>query len=210
MTRISLALGAALVSVLACQKAPRQEPAAAGPAADSAPAGPAVDTPEWKIAAFTSAAPPEIGAAAAVMDWPDSTGGPMRQLRAGTNGWTCMPSTAVPAGVTTPAAAGPMCLDSIWMNWAAAWMSRTPPKVSGVGIGYMLKGDQGASNTNPFATGPTPDNAWVVAGPHIMVLTPNAAQIAALPTDPKTGGPWVMWKGTPYAHVMVPVAAGTQ
>src|SRR5262245_12579568 len=27
------------------------------------------------------------------------------------------------------------------------------------------------------------------------------------PTDPKTGGPWVMWKGTRYAHVMVPVAA---
>jgi len=27
------------------------------------------------------------------------------------------------------------------------------------------------------------------------------------PTDPKSGGPWVMWKGTPYAHVMVPVSA---
>jgi hypothetical protein len=28
----------------------------------------------------------------------------------------------------------------------------------------------------------------------------------AFPTDPKSGGPWVMWKGTPYAHLMVPVA----
>ena len=27
----------------------------------------------------------------------------------------------------------------------------------------------------------------------------------ALPTDPNNGGPWVMWKGTKYAHIMVPV-----
>jgi hypothetical protein len=25
-------------------------------------------------------------------------------------------------------------------------------------------------------------------------------------TDPSTGGPWVMWKGTPYVHIMVPVS----
>ena len=28
-----------------------------------------------------------------------------------------------------------------------------------------------------------------------------------LPTDPHSGGPWVMWRGTPYAHLMVPTAA---
>jgi len=28
----------------------------------------------------------------------------------------------------------------------------------------------------------------------------------AFSTDPKNGGPWVMWKGTPYAHLMVPVS----
>jgi hypothetical protein len=38
-----------------------------------------------------------------------------------------------------------------------------------------------------------------------MVLTPNAVQLASVSSDPSTGGPWVMWKGTPYAHVMVPV-----
>jgi hypothetical protein len=25
------------------------------------------------------------------------------------------------------------------------------------------------------------------------------------PTDPHSGGAWIMWKGTKYAHVMVPV-----
>ena len=28
----------------------------------------------------------------------------------------------------------------------------------------------------------------------------------AFPTDWRGGGPWVMGKGTPYAHVMVPVS----
>lgn len=28
---------------------------------------------------------------------------------------------------------------------------------------------------------------------------------AAFPEDPGQGGPYVMWKDTPYPHVMVPV-----
>ena len=39
-----------------------------------------------------------------------------------------------------------------------------------------------------------------------MVLYADLKLLDAYPTDPKSGGPWVMWKGTPYAHLMVPVA----
>jgi hypothetical protein len=35
--------------------------------------------------------------------------------------------------------------------------------------GWVLKGDKGASNTDPFATEPTASNQWVVSPPHIMV-----------------------------------------
>src|SRR5437016_5067683 len=59
------------------------------------------------------------------------------------------------------------------------------------------------------ATGPRPNNAWVVSPPHIMMLYQDLQMLDAFPTDPKSGGPWVMWKGTPYAHLMVPVS-GTQ
>ncbi len=38
-----------------------------------------------------------------------------------------------------------------------------------------------------------------------MLLVPDAASLDAIPTDHHSGGPFVMWKGTPYAHVMVPV-----
>ncbi len=122
--------------------------------------------------------------------------GPTKQLRAGTNGWVCY-----------PLGDGPMCLDKQWQKWMAAWISKGEPQIDGTGIGYMLRGDTGSSNTDPFAMKPTQDNHWVVAPPHVMVLYQDPKMLDAFPTDPKSGGPWVMWKGTPYAHVMVPVSA---
>ena len=148
------------------------------------------------IAKAVSAAPPEIGNHATVMGvGPD---GQMKQLRAGTNGWMCM--------VDPPG--NPMCLDKEWQAWADAWMhKKDPPQPKAVGVAYMLQGDNGASNTDPYATQPTPDNQWVVSGPHIMILSTDRSQLDAFPTDPHTGGPWVMWKNTKYAHIMVPTAA---
>lgn len=67
----------------------------------------------------------------------------------------------------------------------------------------MLAGDSGASNSDPYATEETDD--WVVVGAHLMIIVPDASMLEGIPTDPENGGPWVMWKGTPYAHVMVPV-----
>jgi hypothetical protein len=46
----------------------------------------------------------------------------------------------------------------------------------------------------------------VIAPPHLMVLFPDPKLLEAYSTDPGSGGPWVMWKGTPYAHLMVPVS----
>ena len=85
-------------------------------------------------------------------------------------------------------------------------MNKKPFKAEKIGMAYMLAGDTGASNTDPFATAPTATNQWVVTPAHIMVLTPDVKQLDALPTSPNNGGPFVMWKGTPYAHIMVPVA----
>jgi hypothetical protein len=38
-----------------------------------------------------------------------------------------------------------------------------------------------------------------------MVLVPDPARLEGIPTDPNSGGAYVMWKGTPYAHIMIPV-----
>jgi hypothetical protein len=158
-----------------------------------------------KIKNAMSAAPATISKAATIMDWPDTAGGQARQLRAGSNGWVCYPTT--PSTMGAAAGEDPMCLDKAWQGWAQAWMSKSTPPAGATGIAYMLRGDKGASNTDPFATGPAPTNAWVISPAHIMVLYADPKTLDAFPTDPKSGGPWVMWKGTPYAHLMVPVSA---
>jgi hypothetical protein len=182
ISRLSCVLAlSSVIAVVAVSAQQTAKPAAMKPMTD-----------QEIIKRAASAAPPDISGAAAIVD--HGADGKPRQLRAGTNGWVCMahPET--------------MCLDKQWQEWADAWINKRAPKITAVGIGYMLQGDTGASNTDPFATGPTATNQWVVTPAHIMVLTPDVKQLDALPTSWNTGGPWVMWKGTPYAHIMVPTA----
>ena len=82
------------------------------------------------------------------------------------------------------------------------------PAPQQLGFIYMLKGDGGASNTDPYASGETPDNNWVVTGPHVMVVGAAAKDMLKgypreAKADPKK--PYVMWPGTPYEHLMLPV-----
>lgn len=163
--------------------------------------GPALSaTPEEKIASAMSAAPASVSAAATVLDWPDNMADPMPELRAGSNDWVCLPDM--------PASPGndPMCLDEVWMGWLHAWMTKTPPTTDRMGFGYMLQGGTPESNTDPYATGPADDNEWITeAVPHLMILVPDAAMLDALPHRHDNGGPWVMWRDTPYVHIMAPM-----
>ena len=183
--------------LLACQ--PKTEAPEAPPAEAAAPPVPAPDSPEGKILVATAAGPPSISGAAAVMDWGATPDAPMTELRAGTNGWTCMPD------IPTSPGPDPMCLDGVFMQWAGAWMAQKPPNLSGVGVAYMFKGGSDASNNDPFATAPATGEAWVDTGPHIMIAVPNPKSLDGMSDDYRTGGPFVMYKGTPYAHIMVPV-----
>ena len=47
-----------------------------------------------------------------------------------------------------------MCGDRAWMAWGDAYMARKPPMTPTFGVAYMLHGDHGASNTDPFAMAP--------------------------------------------------------
>jgi hypothetical protein len=150
-----------------------------------------------KVDNAMAAGPRSIASNATIMDWPDREGGQMKQIRAGSNGWVCFPSSQTDDA---------MCLDKTFQEWGAARAAKRDPNLKSVGVGYMLKGDVvGASNSDPFATSPSAASDWVKAGPHVMVVVPDPAALSSLPTDPNNGGPWVMWKGTKYAHIMVPV-----
>jgi hypothetical protein len=75
-----------------------------------------------------------------------------------------------------------------------------------LGFVYMLLGDEGASNTDPFASGETADNNWIVSGPHVMIVGAEARSLLdGYPRDAVANPdqPYVMWAGTPYEHLML-------
>ncbi|HYK82160.1 MAG TPA: hypothetical protein VEU55_03370 [Gemmatimonadales bacterium] len=154
-------------------------------------------TDAQKIANAMTAAPSFISGNATIMEWQN---GKAVTLRAGTNGWTCVP--------TNPAREGnePMCLDDEWMSFMDALKAKAAPHVKRLGVGYMTApGGAPGSNTDPFAQAATPDNEWGYDPPHVMLLAPDHHELQGIPTKRQSGGPWVMWAGTPYAHLMVPL-----
>lgn len=159
---------------------------------------PAEGTPEWSIQNAMSAGPSVVTANATVMAWGDSAGAPMTQLRAGTNGWTCMPDLPL-----TPVN-DPMCLDSVWVRLVDAWSRQAPFETDEAGVGYMLQGGADASNDDPSMMAPPAGGEWNTEPPHTMLVPADPAALAGLPTAAGNGA-WVMWSGSPYAHLMVPV-----
>jgi hypothetical protein len=108
----------------------------------------------------------------------------------------------------SPATPGPdpMCMDANAGKWAAAWIGHKPPPQGTVGVMYMLEGGTDASNIDPYAMKPTGENDWINTGPHVMIVGSKEI-LAGYPSGakPDTSAPFVMWAGTPYAHLMVPV-----
>ncbi len=151
-----------------------------------------VDSVEARIAAARSAAPASISADATVLDFDGTV------LVEGTNGWVCSPGM-------NPDDPYPMCNDTVWTELIGALMKQEDFSTDKVGFSYMLQGDNNVSNSNPYATDPDNGDVWVQEGPHLMLIVPRDA-LKGLTDDPYSGGPYVMWKNTPYAHIMVPLA----
>ncbi len=146
----------------------------------------------------TSAAPEAIGRNATVIAFDQK--GQMRTLRMGSNGFTCFPDDpSTPGNV-------PMCFDSGGLTWAQAWMSKqAPPSNLPIGVAYMLQGSWTQSNEDPHAAA-IPGTGGVTTGPALMILNTRGI-LEGYPRDAANPGqPFVMWPGTPYEHLMVPVA----
>jgi hypothetical protein len=148
------------------------------------------------IRSAVRAGPSSISDEASVWDWS------MNEVRAGTNGWTCLPDRADTEGDD------PWCLDASWLNFLDAYVNQTEPSYTELGFAYMLMGDTPVSNSDPYATERTTDEDWVThVGAHLMMILPDRSDLDGVSTDHRNGGPWVMWPNTPYAHLMIPVAS---
>jgi hypothetical protein len=150
------------------------------------------------IASAMSAAPKAVGEGATIVAM--DANGAMRTLRQGSNGFTCMPDDPGSPGPD------PMCLDANAMEWLHAWMAKTAPPDK-LGLVFMLVTGSDASNTDAHATEPAAGRRWIDTGPHVMVVGPAVRMMEGYPrtADPDTARPYVMWYGTPYEHLMIPV-----
>lgn len=148
---------------------------------------------EAMIASAESAAPPTVTSEATIKA-PDGT-----VLREGTNSYTCYPQQEI---------IGPMCNEATWDNLIAAMLGKQEFQPDRFSVSYMLAGEGtalGVSNSDPYATDPGEHDDWVKEGPHLMITVPDPSALEGLSTDPDDPV-YVMWKGTPYAHIMVKVA----
>ena len=75
-----------------------------------------------------------------------------------------------------------------------------------VGLAYMLNSRWAGSNTDLAATEPTAANQWHEGGSHLMLIVPDPAMLDWFTPEPTPeGGAYVMWAGTEYAHLMIPI-----
>jgi hypothetical protein len=149
------------------------------------------ETAQMKIARAMSAGPAEVAKSARIVD---TDGHGTIVLREGSNGFTCMPGN--PKLIGDP----PMCADAASMQWAADFKARKPKPTNTVpGITYMLAGATQRSDTNPFDT----TSPAIQVGPHWMIMWPFDPKGTGLPATHKQTGAYIMWAGSPYAHLHV-------
>jgi hypothetical protein len=118
--------------------------------------------PEF-IAKATSAAPADVAKNATFIRIGD--GFKLTTIKTGTNGWTC----AVGADSV------PWCADSAGLEWFRAISTKAEPPDK-TGFIYMMAGDLGTSNHDPYATD---KSHWVATGPHVMIVGKAAHEMAA-------------------------------
>ncbi len=161
---------------------------------------------EWQIWAYSTAAPSFLGEDATVLD------ADMNVLREGTNGWTC--TAANPRGMSDPEngwkdphEAMPVCFDQEGFKWIGAYMSGETPQLERDTFVWMLHGDMGEDNTTPLvmsrADAEDPEQ-WIDSGPHLIIMPKDPSSLENFTSDFTMGSPYVMFRDTDYAHLMIP------
>ena len=157
-----------------------------------AASGDAGESIQARLARAMSAGPTDIGSGARIIDT-DKQGNTL-VLREGSNGFTCMPGD--PTEIGKP----PMCADAVAMQWSTGFKAHRPKPTNAVpGIIYMLAGATQRSDSDPFDM----TSEAITVGPHWMIMWPFDPTTTGLPARHKATGAYVMWAGSPYAHLHV-------
>ncbi|MBI5197575.1 MAG: hypothetical protein HZA19_03095 [Nitrospirae bacterium] len=124
--------------------------------------------------------------------------GKLMEVKKGTNGFTCIPDID---GQEKP---DPICADEASMQWVNDLMSNAPkPTNMKPGIAYMAQGGWHFEKDGKILMKPEPGSTRMEEPPHWMVFWPFDSKASGMPSLPNKWGAYVMWDGTPYAHLMI-------
>jgi hypothetical protein len=146
------------------------------------------------IKAAEEGAPPRIAEKAAIARVEPK--GKATTLRPGNNGFTC---TLMP-----DESHAPFCGDQKGFQWMIAAISEQPRPPAAGGIVYMAKGAvHYETPKGEIVMRPTAETKEVKEPPHWMLLIPMNPATTGIPARPNAGGSYIMFAGTPYAHLMI-------
>ncbi len=150
---------------------------------------------EDQTALAISGAPPHIAKEAGIMIY--GTDGKLTETKKSANGFTCIPSVM---NLPDP---DPMCMDAAVQQWMTDRMNHAPKPTNTVpGIAYMARG--GAHFEKDGKIVMSGDGAKIVKEPpHWMLMWPFDPAATKLPTVPNPSGVYIMFDGSPYAHLML-------
>jgi hypothetical protein len=143
-----------------------------------------------------SGAPADIASRAAITRL-DAKGN-ATTVRTGTNGFTCL--VGVPGDPDAP-----FCGDQNAYTWSVSAASGQPrPTNSAPGIAYMAQGGvHYETASRDVVMMPGANTHPVKEPPHWMLMWAFDPAASGLPTRENAGGVYIMFAGTPYAHLMI-------
>jgi hypothetical protein len=148
-----------------------------------------------KIASALQAGPKFVTQNATVLDYPRSPGSGFRILRAGANGWTCLP------GLPEGAHDEPGCFDPVFLQFIKDSIAGRTPNVQSVGISYMYGGKWVPNSSHARGSG----NEFHV-GPHIMIIGLDQKTMRTLNQDASNGEPYVnSLPGHTELYLVIPI-----
>ena len=149
-----------------------------------------------QITLALSAAPPHIAKDSAVLVF--GADGKLKEGKPGTNGFTCIPTVM---NLPEP---DPMCMDAAVKQWWEDLVKNAPkPSNTVPGIAYMARGGSHWEKDGRVVMKAEPGAQIVKEPPHWMIMWPFDPKITGLPTTHKPTGAYIMWAGSPYAHLHV-------